>query len=128
MRLVGRRSMWVRFRTWPWWAQALLWVLLWPVPLVFLAAVKPHEERRKWWAIAIAGCAVWVGLATIGSHSDTKSKQAGSQSSSGTTTTAQPEALSSSADPDEVADPDAANATAPSAAGSFAPSSDRACR
>ena len=53
---------WERFRGWPWWAQALLWVGAWPVPLSLLAAARP-AQRRQWVAAAVAGAVVWAVIA-----------------------------------------------------------------
>ena len=43
---------WRAFRRWPWWAQALVWVALCPVPLALLAVADP--KRRRLWAGAAA--------------------------------------------------------------------------
>src|SRR5579864_4652978 len=68
---------WARFRGWPWWAQALVWLVLWPLPLVLLARSKLPHARRPWWALAAVGTLLWVG---IGVGSQTARKTTGTSS------------------------------------------------
>lgn len=54
-------SWWAGFRRWPVWAQLLVWVAAWPVPLTLLALARP-DQRRVWGGAAAAGALVWGAL------------------------------------------------------------------
>jgi hypothetical protein len=56
---------WARFRIWPGWRQALLWVVLTPVPVAFLAA---PPMRRRWWALVTLVAVVWLGALAVVIH------------------------------------------------------------
>ena len=50
---------WTRFRTWPRWTQAGIWVVLAPLPLMLLAA-----DRRRWLVRAVAALVAGMWFAT----------------------------------------------------------------
>ena len=76
---------WDRFRRWPVWAQVLLWVAVWPVPLVLLALARPGQ-RRQWGAAALVGALVWGGVAL----SNSGEPRADADDAAATTTTSEP--------------------------------------
>ncbi|MGH9084252.1 MAG: HNH endonuclease family protein [Acidimicrobiales bacterium] len=59
---------WQGFRRWPGWAQALVWLGAWPVPLALLAVADP-QRRKRWAALAAVSALGWVALA-VGSGAD----------------------------------------------------------
>ncbi|MEY2421066.1 MAG: hypothetical protein QOI95_1133 [Acidimicrobiaceae bacterium] len=84
----GASSLWTRFRSWPWWGQALLW-LIWPVPLILLALSKPADQRRQWWALAVVGSVVWFTAGISSSASSGHQKLAAAAPATPTSTTEQ---------------------------------------
>jgi hypothetical protein len=76
---------WERFRAWPVWAQVLVWLVAWPVPLALLALARP-ERRRAWTAAAVAGALVWAALAV----SNAGEPRADADAAASTTTTSEP--------------------------------------
>lgn len=112
-------------------------MFLWPVPLVLLALSKPRAVRRRWWALAGAGLAVWIGIgATSQKSSKTTTVSASNpviaasptKTSAATTSGAPLWTTTTSMDPDAVADPAAAGAKPPPAAGTVAVASSPSCR
>jgi hypothetical protein len=57
---------WGQIRSWPAWAQILLWVSFWPAALGALAAAKPRDERPKWVALSAGGLVIWLAIAASG--------------------------------------------------------------
>lgn len=59
------RSGWRQFRELPWWAQAVVWVVAWPLVLAWVLAIQP-----RWGAVAkpaavlvlVVGAAGWFGV------------------------------------------------------------------
>lgn len=115
---------WQRFRRWPSWAQALVWAVAWPAPLLLLAAARP-ERRRTWIGIAVAGSLLWVALVAdrpASRHADDRAAATDTTGTTSTTrehiatttTTTEPADLGPVPDPDE---PIEGYATAPGATG-----------
>ncbi|MCA1703450.1 MAG: hypothetical protein LC808_09405 [Actinobacteria bacterium] len=63
---------WATFRSWPWWAQALAWLTLCPLPLALLTATKPSHERPPWIALTGIAVVVWLAILISSNHSDGK--------------------------------------------------------
>ena len=82
MRDVGA---WERFRAWPWWAQVLVWAVLWPVALALLTLSRPPERRRRWWAATTVAGLAWLGIGASGASDDASGE---SRVDATTTTTA----------------------------------------
>src|SRR5690349_15134294 len=107
------------------WAQLLVWLLAWPVPLVLLAVAKPKADRTLFTVLAALGALVWVGV-VVSANTSNNSEKAATVASTTTTsrpttslpTTTREQVLptSTTEDPDEASDPSAVGATAPEAA------------
>ncbi len=78
------RTWWGAFRRWPVWAQVLVWVAAWPVPLTLLAIARP-ERRRAWGAAAVVGSLVWAALV----FSNSGEPRADADGAAATTTTSE---------------------------------------
>ena len=79
---------WDRFRGWPLWAQLLVWVVAWPVPLALLAIARP--ERRRAWTAAAAGRRRGVGGPRRVQRRRTARRRRAEAAGSTTTTSAEP--------------------------------------
>jgi hypothetical protein len=53
---------WARFRAWRWWWQALVWVLVPPLPVALWAASQPHGGRRLAWGLVALVAAAWLSV------------------------------------------------------------------
>lgn len=65
---------WTTFRSWPWWGQALLWILFWPGPAGMWAASRTGEQGRRATAIAVVASLFWL-FAAIGAVVDDRDAQ-----------------------------------------------------
>ena len=73
--VVSRGSaLWSAFRRWPWWGQALLWLVS-PVPLLLLTTSKPRAERRPWMGVTLAVTVLWIGTAVVSTHDEGSAEQ-----------------------------------------------------
>ena len=114
---------WDHLRRWPWWAQALLWLFAWPVPLLLLACARP-TQRKQWVAAAIVGAIIWIAIG-VSPHDSTAEDAAPTTTTSEPRTSTTRERIGStttteSQDLGPVPDPDAALAgfdTSPGMAG-----------
>lgn len=64
---------------------------MWPVPLILLAYSKPADQRRKWWALALAGTILFLAAGISSSTSGGHQKVAAAAPADPTSTTEQHE-------------------------------------
>jgi hypothetical protein len=78
-------TLWSRFRRWPWWAQALLWLVT-PIPVLLLACSKPRDERPHWVGLTLAVTVLWIGSGVASAHVDKTQEAAGATTTTTSTT------------------------------------------
>ncbi len=78
---------WARFRRRSWHWQLLLWVLLWPVPLLMWTVSKPAGRRRPAGAVAALGLVAWIVAVVAGAAGSNSSTPASHQVALATTST-----------------------------------------